>query len=180
MDTVTQSDSDNQFLSNLFQSTSPSDSAQNYIKCRRDINLVRRAIKSRWPISDETRRQIIERLKIISAESEDERSAVAASRALIAADTLNLADEKFQSEEARLESGEPTKRVDHTTGGKPLAGGLSLTSDDLKAVAGILGVGIGAGLGLAEGGGNILPDNRPQPVDTAHAPPAAKAIPAPG
>ena len=61
---------------------------------RRELNLVRRAIKERWPIAPDDRLAILDRLVNVVKNTEDDRSAVAAARAVIAADSLSLAEEK--------------------------------------------------------------------------------------
>lgn len=58
-----------------------------------------RALRERWPISEERRQQIVERLcKVIETNGVDERHLIGAAKALIAADKLNL--ERIKHEHA--------------------------------------------------------------------------------
>lgn len=61
---------------------------------RRDRQLVETAIREKWPISSDDRRLIVERLVNIVTTTDSEKSCVAAARALIAADGLNVAADR--------------------------------------------------------------------------------------
>ena len=60
----------------------------------REANLIRRAIKERWPIPKAVRGRLAKRLQEILEESKDARSVVAAARALLTADKINQEQEK--------------------------------------------------------------------------------------
>lgn len=61
---------------------------------RDDLRLLRSAIKRRWPIPKSLRGLAVEKIKGILESSKDDRSIVAALRALIAADALNAKREE--------------------------------------------------------------------------------------
>lgn len=61
---------------------------------RHDAALARRAIRERWPISDEKRAIVVERLATIVEACDDERATVRAASALLEADKLNMEQEK--------------------------------------------------------------------------------------
>jgi hypothetical protein len=61
---------------------------------RSDVRLVARAVRQRWPIPDQVRARLVKNLALIVQESEDERAVVAAAKVLVAADVLNLEQEK--------------------------------------------------------------------------------------
>ena len=57
----------------------------------RDARLMERALRERWPISDEARANVVERLsEIVAKPGAKRRERIAAARALIAADALNV------------------------------------------------------------------------------------------
>lgn len=61
----------------------------------RDSRMVERAIKGRWPIPDEMREKVPEALsKVITSPGSSQRNKIAAARALLAADSLNMEQEK--------------------------------------------------------------------------------------
>ena len=60
----------------------------------REINLTRRAVKARWPIPKTKRGAIMREMVEIATTTEDVRSRVAAARVLLAADALNMDQEK--------------------------------------------------------------------------------------
>lgn len=67
---------------------------------RADARMVGTAMRQRWPISDAIRVKLADRLSGIVLDSEDDRTVVAAAKALIDADKLNLEQEKRDSAEA--------------------------------------------------------------------------------
>lgn len=71
-----------------------------------------RAIRERWPIPDEARPQVVGRLVKVVAKSKSDREAIAASRALISADKLNLEQEKLDRMEQGGEASGETIEVD--------------------------------------------------------------------
>lgn len=79
---------------------------------RHDAKVIGRAIRERWPIPDDVRASIPLFLGAIVAGSDDARAQVAAARALIEADKVNMEQEK-------RDEGIPD-RVDVTTQGKPV------------------------------------------------------------
>lgn len=65
------------------------------VRKRKTSGLEARAISGRWPIPDKTRERLITRLAgIVENKKASRREVTAAARALIAADSLNLAEEK--------------------------------------------------------------------------------------
>lgn len=61
---------------------------------RQDAELCTKALTQRWPITTQKREAVINRLLSIVENSDDDRAIVAAARGLIAADKLNLDEEK--------------------------------------------------------------------------------------
>lgn len=61
-----------------------------------------RAIRERWPMTDEVREKVLKRLCRIASESESDREATAAARAIIAADSINLKAELLPTPEVRI------------------------------------------------------------------------------
>jgi len=59
----------------------------------RDLKLLRRAIRARWPIPAGKRGPMVKRLLEILATTDDDRLFLAGFRALVEADKVNLADE---------------------------------------------------------------------------------------
>lgn len=94
---------------------------------RTDVSMALKALKQRWPISQEKREKIIEWLMNVAEFSEDSRARVNAGKALIEADKLNMEDEKRAAGGDKL-------TVDITSGGKPLGAGdvRQLTDDELR------------------------------------------------
>lgn len=66
---------------------------------RGDMVLYRRALRGRWPIPDELKIAVLERMARIVVNSRSEREAILAAKVLIAADTLNLDHERFLLEQ---------------------------------------------------------------------------------
>jgi len=61
---------------------------------RRDITLYRRAIRERWPITDDVRATVLTRLALVVDDTNaSPRTVIAAVRALLQADRLNLVQE---------------------------------------------------------------------------------------
>lgn len=61
---------------------------------RKEINLIRRAIKERWPIKQSLRPKLAKELEEALLQNDDVRSKIAAARALLEADKLNMEQEK--------------------------------------------------------------------------------------
>ena len=61
-----------------------------------NMALVRFAIRAGWPISDEIRQQVVDQMALIVGQSEDERNRIAASKVLVAADSVNARREATQ------------------------------------------------------------------------------------
>ncbi len=79
---------------------------------REDIRLQCRAIRERWPVREEKRREIVDTLFFAATHHEicGVREAVAAARTLIKADRINMEDEARAAEELRsvpVEPGDP-------------------------------------------------------------------------
>jgi hypothetical protein len=91
---------------------------------KRTADLVRRAIKERWPIPEHLRERLPEILASIAEKSTDDRARVAAGKTLLEADKLN-------QEQERRDQRIPD-RVDVTSGGKPIAAAIPV---DLKALS---------------------------------------------
>lgn len=65
----------------------------------KEIALYRRAIRERWPISNERRQEIVEELSKVMRHTDKERSKMAAAATLIKADALNVAREKIEAQD---------------------------------------------------------------------------------
>lgn len=89
----------------------------------KEANLVRRAIKERWPIPEAERADVVARLLQTVREAEDARSVVAAARAIIAADALNMEQEKRDQQIPEYHVHEVRVRAEE------------MTDDDLAAIA---------------------------------------------
>lgn len=61
---------------------------------RTDVSMALKALKQRWPISEDKREKIIEWLMDVAEKSDDSRARVNAGKALIEADKLNMEEEK--------------------------------------------------------------------------------------
>lgn len=78
---------------------------------REDLQLVRTAIKSRWPIPAAGRRRIIaEALSIVRNGLASNRSKIAATKVLIEADRINLEQERRDE----LGTAADVKKIDHS------------------------------------------------------------------
>jgi hypothetical protein len=62
----------------------------------KDIRLLRRAINGKWPITDEQRAAIVEKMMELVQTSEDQRVIVAAGKAVIDADKVNASRERTE------------------------------------------------------------------------------------
>lgn len=82
---------------------------------RKTADLTRRAIKERWPIPDGIRATLPGYLAGILEDSEDARARVAAARALLAADQINMEQEKrdLQIPDRVQVSGDPANPLKH-------------------------------------------------------------------
>lgn len=67
-----------------------------------NLALVRRAIREDWPIPAETRKLLVDQLAKVIGESKKERNKIAASRVLVAADSVNV---KRESNDLREDQG---------------------------------------------------------------------------
>ena len=56
---------------------------------RSDIHLIEKAIRQRWPVLEEKRPALVERLMQVFGDSTDSRLVIAAARALVAMDAQN-------------------------------------------------------------------------------------------
>lgn len=66
---------------------------------RADLRLIETAIRDRWPISESARADVIARLELIALDdSQKTRVQLAAIRALIAADRVNLEEIRIRTE----------------------------------------------------------------------------------
>lgn len=94
---------------------------------RTDVSMALKALKQRWPISEDKRAKIIEWLMDVAEKSDDSRARVNAGKALIEADKLNMEEEKRAAGGDKL-------AIDITSGGKPLGAGdvRQLTDDELR------------------------------------------------
>lgn len=92
-----------------------------------DMNTIRRALRERWPIPEETRSVLLERLKTIiekptvQAMSKDgpvsldgpaDANAVRAASVLVAMMAQNQADDHLADKNQRLDEGKATERVE--------------------------------------------------------------------
>lgn len=87
-----------------------------------EAKLVARALRQRWPMTDDQRCKAIEKLQGIIETSDDTRAIVSAVKALLISDKLNMEQEK-------RDLGIPD-RVDITSGGMAVGG---LTDEQLQA-----------------------------------------------
>lgn len=79
-----------------------------------DVKLFNRAIRGRWPMSEETRARVIETLDHIVANPDrfDVRTVIAASKTLMEADRINLKDEDRTAKAPIMIEDNGTQRVD--------------------------------------------------------------------
>lgn len=61
---------------------------------KHDVRLAARAIRNRWPISDSDRADVMRWLSETAATTDDDRSRIAACKAIIDADKLNMEQER--------------------------------------------------------------------------------------
>lgn len=85
-----------------------------------NIKLAAQAIRQRWPMSAEQRKEIVDWLLIVVACTDDARAKVNAAKALIEADKLNMEQEKRDQC--------IPDRIDVTSGGRPIASAAELQS----------------------------------------------------
>lgn len=93
-----------------------------------DLRLLRRAIRERWPLTEEQRDKLPKWLvQIVSDEELDVRGRVGAAKVLVEMDKLNIQQEQIDAGGARV-------NIDLTSGGKPVVGDLSrLSAEELEA-----------------------------------------------
>ena len=69
---------------------------------RSDIKLYERAMKQRWPISDQHRADIVNQLMgVVNSPMATERDKTSAARALMSAEAMNQSDEQHAADEFR-------------------------------------------------------------------------------
>ncbi len=79
-----------------------------------DLRLLRRAIRERWPLTDEQREKLpLWLVKIVGDEDLDVRGRVGAAKVIVEMDKLNMAQEQADAGGAKV-------NIDVTSGGKPL------------------------------------------------------------
>jgi hypothetical protein len=71
--------------------------------------MIAMAIKRRWPIPDEVRQAIVDRMAGFVRDCPDPDKATSAARALIAAEAQNQSDDHLADKNERLDSGSPTE-----------------------------------------------------------------------
>ena len=77
---------------------------------RKDVALLAKAIRERWPIPAANRTKLQDYLMQILAEGKNERARVSAAKVIVDTDWLNLESEKFEAGKAsQEESGDTTK-----------------------------------------------------------------------
>lgn len=65
---------------------------------RADARLLRKAVKEGWPISDELRQKVVDKLESL-LDSEQERNRIAATKVLVSADTVNVYRERIEKDQ---------------------------------------------------------------------------------
>jgi hypothetical protein len=116
-------------MSTEIESTSPGGQGEILADPHReqsDINLIRRAVRERWPVPAAMKVEVVERLRTIVAKTEvqvmtkeglamldgpADSNANAAARVLVAMDGLNQADDHLADKNKRMDEGKPTERV---------------------------------------------------------------------
>lgn len=63
---------------------------------RSDRMMMRRAIKERWPISEDMRTLIINKMALIVGRSENERNQISAAQVLVSADKINVTEQEAE------------------------------------------------------------------------------------
>ena len=89
----------------------PSPSAMHELATAADVALYSRALKSRWPIKDSTRRKVMNELQAVALHSEDRALRVKAASLIIAADKVNIEAEKGPSQHLHLHGGQQAVQV---------------------------------------------------------------------
>lgn len=80
---------------------------------RADLNLITRAVRQGWPVTAQAKEQAVEvAQRIMNSGEADERSRVAALKALIEMDKVNQTDHWNEDKNVRLDAGKATERVD--------------------------------------------------------------------
>ena len=76
-----------------------------------DAQLIRRAIRNRWPIPERLKAQVIATMGEIVTMSDDNRDRIAASKVIAQAEGQNQVDELAEEKNARLDAGKATENV---------------------------------------------------------------------
>lgn len=75
-----------------------------------DAKLLKKAIRNRWPVTDEVRKAVIDRLEgFIKDPKIDPDRATAAARVIVAAEGQNQADDHLREKNERIDSGASTE-----------------------------------------------------------------------
>lgn len=92
-------------------------------RVRGDAQMIRRALRQRWPMSDEVRADLVnclkaivctEKIEVVSKSGEpisipNHRNQAAAARVLVAMEAQNQADDHLAQKQARLDEGKPVQ-----------------------------------------------------------------------
>jgi hypothetical protein len=79
----------------------------------KEMNLIRRAVREGWPVESQTKIDAVRvATAIMNSTETDERSRVAALKALIEMDKVNQTDHWNEDKNVRLDAGKATERVD--------------------------------------------------------------------
>lgn len=62
-----------------------------------NMAIARKAIREKWPITDQIRQLVINQMALVVGKSEDERNRIAASKVLVAADSVNTRREEIET-----------------------------------------------------------------------------------
>lgn len=78
-----------------------------------DALLIRRAARCRWPVSDETKKKLVERVSSALDSADEPRDIASLGKVLTAMEAQNQADDHLQDKNDRLDSGKSTENVNH-------------------------------------------------------------------
>lgn len=79
---------------------------------RSDAQLVRRALRERWPVTGEIREKILALIgKKVDDPLIDDRALASMARTVLDMDKVNLAREEFEDKRERLDNDQPTEQV---------------------------------------------------------------------
>lgn len=126
---------------------------------KKDAELIRRAVKERWPIPPDIRQAVPEYLGAIVAGCEDPRARVSAARALVEMDKVN-------QEQERREAGLPDPNSPPDGRTAPPVVSITLVAADIAAARGLLGM----------EGRDLHLDGGPQPVDSGRSEVPARIV----